>query len=211
MLFDHSYQQSCLDAIAHPSHGFGNRREDLCSLIEEHFASLFEQLLEGRTAVQLRCDHMESVPQQWSAIKSTSTCLFCLHHRPEHILSCGHALCETCVSRFGAPRSGVAYRYEIDSCKLCMAKVGLQIRLKPPTAGPRLLSVDGGGIKGVVALEFLLSLKEALGPYCPFEDTFDSVVGTSSGMIIWLIIWRVAWFIDMVRRLHYTGPLRLRF
>ena len=54
-------------------------------------------------------------------------------------------------------------------------------RIKPPTAGSRILSIDGGGIRGVVPLEFLHLLQGILGPSLSLLDLFDQAFGTSSG------------------------------
>lgn len=55
-------------------------------------------------------------------------------------------------------------------------------RLKPPTAGLRILSVDGGGVRGVIPLMFLNHFEDelsVLGGY--ISDCFDYVCGTSAG------------------------------
>lgn len=54
-------------------------------------------------------------------------------------------------------------------------------KIKPPTAGPRILSIDGGGIRGVVILEFFRLLQELLGSAIPLRELFDQAFGTSSG------------------------------
>jgi uncharacterized protein len=46
----------------------------------------------------------------------------------------------------------------------------------------RILSIDGGGIRGVFPAAFLASLEEALN--CRVADYFDLIVGTSTGGII---------------------------
>ncbi|ORM42096.1 Calcium-independent phospholipase A2-gamma [Babesia sp. Xinjiang] len=48
--------------------------------------------------------------------------------------------------------------------------------------GLRILSIDGGGSKGVVTLEILAELEEKLGK--PLYEAFDFIVGTSCGGII---------------------------
>ena len=58
---------------------------------------------------------------------------------------------------------------------MAMAKV------KPPTAGVRVLSIDGGGIHGVVPLKFLQLLQGRIGPPYPVQDNFGTAYGTSSG------------------------------
>ncbi|MEA2554637.1 MAG: hypothetical protein QOJ65_2813 [Fimbriimonadaceae bacterium] len=52
------------------------------------------------------------------------------------------------------------------------------------TAGPkrRILTIDGGGIKGVFASSFLASLEQSIGS--PVADHFDLIAGTSTGGII---------------------------
>ena len=64
---------------------------------------------------------------------------------------------------------------------LCDRVCELRVILKPPTAGIRILSVDGGGIRGIVPLEFLSVLQDALGQGCLVQDMFDLAFGTSAG------------------------------
>ncbi len=117
---------------------------------------------------------------QWSRLRSNSTCLSCLRRRPEHTLTCGHALCDICVQLFGSVKPSVGYQYHVQSCPLCGAG-SLLVTLKPPTAGIRILAIDGGGIRGVVPLEFLQKLQDTIGPGCAVQDLFDLAFGTSSG------------------------------
>lgn len=119
----------------------------------------------------------------WALIKSGTTCLFCIARNAQSTLPCGHVICNTCVRIFGCRSRGAEYFY-LPSCILCLSHLDYTLRLKPPTANPRLLSIDGGGIKGVVALELLIALERALGPSQSFQDYFDMVIGTSSGGII---------------------------
>lgn len=74
----------------------------------------------------------------------------------------------------------IDYRYELDTCLLC-GTGALTVILKPPTAGISILSIDGGGVRGAVPLEFLSTLQETLGDDCPIQDLFDLAFGTSSG------------------------------
>jgi patatin-like phospholipase/acyl hydrolase len=59
------------------------------------------------------------------------------------------------------------------------------MRSKPPTAGIRILTVDGGGVRGIVPLKALLQLEEAmnhlLGYSGSIQEHFDLAFGTSSG------------------------------
>lgn len=44
-----------------------------------------------------------------------------------------------------------------------------------------ILAIDGGGVKGVIPLEFLLLVQEHLAT-CAIQDVVDLAIGTSSGM-----------------------------
>jgi len=127
--------------------------------------------------------HRENVRRrilQWSRLRSNLTCLSCLRRKPEHTLSCGHSLCDTCVQIFGEISPTKEYQYHVQQCLMC--GVGsLTVSLKPPTAGIRILTIDGGGARGVVPLAFLEIFQATVGPACRIQDMFDLAFGTSSG------------------------------
>jgi patatin-like phospholipase/acyl hydrolase len=58
---------------------------------------------------------------------------------------------------------------------------GIQIDIKPPTFAPTLLSIDGGGVRGIGSLEFLRQLEAELGSARPIQDYFEAVFATSAG------------------------------
>ena len=133
-------------------------------------------------AAELRRKHLASTAPMWTALKSTLSCLFCLRRPPEHVLSCGHTMCDTCIQIFGVGIAGAEYCFAVSRCVLCLARTELSACLKPPGVGPCLLSIGGGGVRGVVALVFLSALQDCLGLCYPLQEYFDSVIGTSSGM-----------------------------
>jgi hypothetical protein len=53
--------------------------------------------------------------------------------------------------------------------------------VKPPTATARLLSIDGGGARGIIPLVFLQALEEKIGLQYPVQENFHYAIGTSSG------------------------------
>ena len=61
--------------------------------------------------------------------------------------------------------------------------IGLYGEMK---GGSRILSLDGGGIRGLVHLEILMQLEEATGR--KVTDLFDWIIGTSTGGIIALAL-----------------------
>lgn len=52
--------------------------------------------------------------------------------------------------------------------------------VKPPGAGIRVLSLDGGGIRGIVELITLQHIQTELGVRLPIQAFFDLIVGTST-------------------------------
>jgi hypothetical protein len=79
----------------------------------------------------------------------------------------------------------------------------------------RILSIDGGGIRGIFPASFLATVEEAIG--CSVADYFDLVVGTSTGGIIGLGLglgWpaaRIAEFYDELGPSVFAGNRLVRF
>lgn len=117
---------------------------------------------------------------------SHSSCFSCLMSVPEHALPCGHIICHACLKSFGKSvgRTTIA----MSSCPLHNDETRWQeprnIQLKPKGAGVRVLSLDGGGIRGVVQLEVLREIEQVLGNLFSISSFFDLIVGTGTGAII---------------------------
>jgi hypothetical protein len=116
----------------------------------------------------------------WSTLKSSKTCLYYLVRIPQYILSCGYLVCNTYVKTFRKGALGAKYKFTISECILYRAG-SLTALIKPLTYGVRILGIDGGGIRGVVPLEFLILLQKTLGSECKLQDFFNLTVGISSG------------------------------
>lgn len=119
----------------------------------------------------------------WSKLQSYKTCFPCLRTIPDHVLPCGHALCENCVSDFGTPSQRYESVVEIDKCVLCLQSWQDKqlVRTKPRCAGVRILTLDGGGVRGALEIATLLKLEERIGLGVPIREFFDLVIGTSTG------------------------------
>lgn len=113
-------------------------------------------------------------------LRTTYLCLFCIR-RSEHCFQCGHALCDACVQRLGQKLKDREYAYQLRECPICLAKNTLIVDLKPPTAGARLLVLDGGGIRGIFSLLAIQALDTTRKLPYPIYDDFDLALGTSSG------------------------------
>ncbi|KAF2461117.1 hypothetical protein BDY21DRAFT_297819 [Lineolata rhizophorae] len=116
---------------------------------------------------------------------SHSACFCCLREMPEHPLPCGHVICPECAKAYALPKREC--NILLDSCPL-HSKDTFQgryaIQTKPELAGVRVLTLDGGGVRGVVELEILREIERQLGDKIPIQDFFDLIVGTSTGGII---------------------------
>jgi len=137
----------------------------------------------GWSAAALHIARVEAPPTRdhFAALQSNLFCSICFLRRPEHVFECRHSICDHCAKTYGDARLAEEYTYVIPQCYSCGTKSNLLVRLKPPTAGVRILAIDGGGTGGIVPLKFLESLQRSLGTACRVQDLFDLVLGTSSG------------------------------
>jgi len=137
----------------------------------------------GQTAVALREQSLRRNKEYWQQLRSNVNCFICLQRKPEHVMGCGHGICDPCVSitGFSQPTRGKEYHYDITTCPQCGADISFQASIVPPTCGVRFLAVDGGGSRGIVSLGFMEELRQALGLRYPVQENFDYAIGTSSG------------------------------
>jgi hypothetical protein len=123
---------------------------------------------------------LSAAQPDWLNMYSETTCLVCIRERPQYRLPCGHIICETCIRRYG-DQSDI-WTFDIHNCFLCTRETSqVNINMKPPTATARLLSLDGGGARGIIPLVFLQALEERIGLPYPVQGNFDFLFGTSSG------------------------------
>lgn len=129
-------------------------------------------------------------------------CICCLFKVPVHSLICGHIICHDCfVSAAGNPGKVREHVLRLYSCPVCLrtwqgGRAYVEITIKPPTAGIRILSLDGwvsfpstrfhcklttfdrGGIRAIIELTILKMLEERIGLDIPIQEFFDLIVGT---------------------------------
>jgi hypothetical protein len=74
------------------------------------------------------------------------------------------------------------------------------VHLKPPTAGVQLLSINGGGIRGVLPLKALAGIEDTFsrltGIKGPIQEHFDLAIGTSAGGLIVLGLYINGWSVQ---------------
>lgn len=174
------------------------RRDEWINNLRKKFSDSFEKIFLGRdptghpTTIQERLaaernESRKSYHELWKNIKSNKTCLSCLQAVPDHVLRCGHSYCPRCVQELGTPSSASECAW-VMHCWLCWAERGEsphQIQLKPRCAGARILTLDGGGIRGILELSVLQGLNKELrlGEDFSIRDMFDLIVGTSTGKL----------------------------
>lgn len=95
------------------------------------------------------------------------------------MLSCRHALCDICAVIFGHFGSSNEYQVEVTQCPICERECNMTLRQLPPTKRPVILSLDGGGVRGLIQLGLLCALEKRIG--IPIALLPDLCAGTSVG------------------------------
>lgn len=141
------------------------------------------EMSQTRSSASIRRTALNDFYHKWKGLYSTSSCFFCLCRSAEHMLPCHHAICDTCVVIFGSPSKTAEYHFDISYCPVCNQRFQLAIRQLPPTKRPVVLSLDGGGIRGIIQLGLLQSLEKRLGNEILLSQIFDLCTGTSVGRL----------------------------
>ncbi|KAL1873640.1 hypothetical protein Plec18167_006157 [Paecilomyces lecythidis] len=151
-------------------------------LVEASMIEQFGQLKNtGKSSVELRRGLMASQSDQFRRVKSNHLCLYCLFRPAQHPAACGHSLCDLCPQLFGTPAADREFYFTVTPCGHCLSPDPLVIDLLPPTMSPTVVAIDGGGVRAVIPLEFLILVQEHLGKDARLADFVDLGVGTSSG------------------------------
>lgn len=154
------------------------------------YAGLFQDEIHEYPApaqiVQHRRDILSQAHCPDFQLYSYRTCFACLNAIPDHVLPCGHALCETCAIDFGKPMDEQAGTFRLEECVFGVcgkswAKETQIIQTKPTFAGVRILTLDGAGVRGILELAMLSLLEEMIGLDLHISCFFDLIVGTGTG------------------------------
>lgn len=137
--------------------------------------------------------HIDDVRNK--SLVSHSTCFSCLMSPPQHALPCGHILCTPCLGAYGTQERDAI---EISTCPMHVDTTfrSWKIFLKPEAAGVRILTLDGGGIRAIVALEILRLIEQTWGNQMRIQDFFDLIVGTSTGGLVALGLVSMNWSVE---------------
>ena len=155
-------------------------------VLRESFISDYTMIVRGSvSAIESHRERLAALRPSLRGLKTNRICFCCLMEMPEKVLRCGHAYCDTCVRAFGGRSKSHRHSYCLSDCMICGERDEHSFQLVPPTAGIRILSLDGGGVRGIVPLTFLCHIEETLSWLdCSLRDHFDLACGTSSGMLL---------------------------
>lgn len=176
VVFDSLYACYCFEALAETRFP----PADTCQLIRAKFCKFYD-LVQPGSASQGHQDTIKSLEVDWSGFKTKRSCIRCLRRKPEHSFRCGHTLCDDCVRMLGSQIEEREYSYVLMTCPICCTSNKLSVDLKPPTAGARLLVLDGGGVRGIFTILAIRALDAIRKLPYPIYDDFDLAMGTSSG------------------------------
>jgi hypothetical protein len=159
-------------------------------LIEDAFLERFQKL-ESRavtTSADLHHQLLLRFKSDWLTCRSDEDwdedCLICLRRTPQYTLPCGCCICENCVRVLGRRSQYDPWLFEVDSCFWCgLTTNGVVVKTLPPTAGVRVLTFDGGGVRGVATLQYMQLLQDEVDLPFPIQENFDVVFGTSIGKV----------------------------
>lgn len=101
-------------------------------------------------------------------------CVLCYSRPFQTHLDCDkHAVCGKCINH-------MVQLNKLD-CPVCLPRPQLHDTGRPGHSRGRILSLDGGGVKGFLQLEVLRMIESEIGLDLPLYRFFDLVVGTSIG------------------------------
>jgi hypothetical protein len=154
-------------------------------LVEVEFVLCFTRFTQskGVTSATVHLKNLQRFRSHWQTIRDNDVCLVGLDQAPEYTLPCGHTNCDLCVQRYWN-RDHHPWVFKLAECILCRSNFPRQVtvKIRDPCRGLRVLSLDGGGIRGLVHLKFLQILENRIGlPHLPVQENFDFVIGTSCG------------------------------
>jgi hypothetical protein len=182
-LFHELYMAPCRAAISSYTMRKDIQDKFIASVLQEFCEATLNWTNSGLTASDFHRDTLRKYHTHLARIKTNRSCLCCFMRMPEKVVTCGHALDDSCIKIWGDRPSKENNTFTLSECLLCGVNYkSSTFRFVPPTAGVRALTVDGGGIRGIIPLMFLQHLDITLAWLrTQIKDHFDFVCGTSAG------------------------------
>lgn len=152
------------------------------SLVEDETVEQFEKYRQIGTSIAAHKSQIARYQPALENVSSEKTCLYCIRRRPQTGLQCLHSICHVCAGAFYGQHGSDNRLVHIDRCLLCTKSMhDVFIRKQPPTATARVLSFDGGGVRGITEIESLVELQIRIALPYPVIQHFDICFATSCG------------------------------
>lgn len=174
------------DAAGKKEYELEGRLAQLQLDVKNAFVELAYLVKEGSTtALSSHKNILYQNRRRFANMHTIRTCLACLAQQPSHILRCGHAVCDRCIIVNDEGPFQDCSRHVIKQCPLCFQRVNNDVTIKPATAGVRVGSFDGGGMRALVILKMVGKILTELGiDGLKPHDCFDLIAATSSGKVV---------------------------
>lgn len=157
---------------------------DFITLIEEETVRQFTRFQQLGSSKAAHHEQISLFRSELEKVSSEDTCLCCIRRRPQTGLQCRHSTCHVCVRIFNHHSNHDPRLVPIKECMLCGMKMeGLAIKEQPETATLRVLSFDGGGMRGIAEIESLMELERRVALPYPVIKNFDICYATSCGEV----------------------------
>jgi hypothetical protein len=188
-VFDELYLETCRSAFRCSKFADVNDNQILLpsgfvKLVKNGFLSLFTQLGRNKdaTAASVHRQTLHHHRLSLTGIDDPTLDLICIHRLPEHVLPCGHRICDLCLQTYWRESDIYDFEFNVAECVLCaLSFPPVKIKLHDPCRGLNVLSLDGGGCRSIMQLVFLRTLEQCLGLPYPIQEHYDVVIGSSGG------------------------------
>jgi hypothetical protein len=143
--------------------------------------------------------HRENLTKLYSTLVRLDTrrlyrmCAWCLTRAPFKVTPCDHAICSACAKAECSFRDNADYQRFVllYACPLHPQEMPFDLpfvmQLRPHFAGVRILSLDGGGVRGILEAKVLAAIEAILrgrGGKIQIQRFFDLIAGTSTGGLL---------------------------
>lgn len=171
---------TCLYYSAFQKLGETLRVSNLCRDVEKLFVGIALQNFRSKTPfAQTHLSILQSMSTHLFPLHNFGTCLCCFVRAPEHTFSCRHRFCSCCVKIYG--QNLKSFHYTLNRCLLCRNHNSNEFRVRPATAGTRVLVLGGSTPENTA--QFLEDLQHEIGLVTMhLAEHFDVILGFDFGM-----------------------------
>ncbi|RSL77611.1 hypothetical protein CDV31_017317, partial [Fusarium ambrosium] len=199
-VFRELYEDACSRASSEFKPGYKGcfAPSEIVRLISSSMVTQFAQFQALGASLDWHRKQLARMSTFLASVYSNETCLGCITRRPRYRLQCGHLVCQNCIRVFCHADDSDPWVFKSDACHICAVSTpNLSIRLAPDTCRARVLSIDGGGIRGAAPIGFLKTIQDAIGiPHYDVQRNFDIMFGTSSGGLSVISLDILGWSVD---------------